>query len=152
MVIARANIPDWERLWDDCVQNDIRKSQNGAVKHEDVDENVALAAKGMKGKSKKGAFTSGSKEKGTQKQEGKEKDYSKVKCWNCQKMGHYAVMCLEKKKKGKWVAAAAKIEEFASSFQEFYLIARLAMSVSFSRGWYIDSGASRHMTGDPIQC
>ena len=59
-------------------------------------------AEGKKGKGKKQASTSSGrgKGKGKGKQGNTQKDYSKVKCWNCQKMGHYAVVCLEKKKKG----------------------------------------------------
>ena len=47
------------------------------VKQEE-EENVALVAKGRKGKSKQGASTSGKKGKG--KRVAKEKDMSKVKC------------------------------------------------------------------------
>ena len=56
----------------------------------------------------------------------KEKDFSKVKCWNCQNLGHYAFVCLEKKKKGKdkSMVASADIEDFLESFdQEFGFIA-----------------------------
>jgi hypothetical protein len=114
----------------------------------DEDENVALAAKGKKGKSKKGASTSGSKGQGKPKKKG-EKDMSKVRCWACQKMGHYAVTCPERKRgKVKNVAASTEIEEFSSRFdQEFSLVVGLATSVTSSTMWYIDSGASRHMTG-----
>ena len=65
-------------------------------------------------------------------------------------MGHYAVMCPEKKKgNGKNVAASAEIDEFASQFdREFSFIASFAISVApSSRIWYVDSGASRHMIG-----
>lgn len=47
-IIAWEHLPGWERLWDDCIQNEIQKNHNGAVKQDD-EENVALAAKG-KGK------------------------------------------------------------------------------------------------------
>ena len=73
---------------------------------------MALAAKGKKGKSKQGASTNGKKGKG--KQVTKEKDMSKVKCWACQQMGHYAVTCPMRKEKGKKVVAFAEVEEFAS--------------------------------------
>ena len=79
-IIARENFPGWERLWDDCVQNEIRKSHGGEAKHDEENENVALATKGKKGKIKKSASSSGGKGKGKQQKEGKEKDYSKVKC------------------------------------------------------------------------
>ena len=98
----------------------------------------------------------------------KEKDYSKVKCWNCQKLGHYAVVCPEKKKKGKdkTMAASAEIEDFSESFdREFGFIAFESISAgshatqverecalpstsgASSSIWYVDSGASRHMIG-----
>ena len=106
-------------MWDDCIQNEIRKNHLGAAKQGEEDDNVALLARGKKGKSKNGASTSGGKGKGKGKQQSKEKDYSKVKCWNCQKMGHYVVVCPEKKnKKGKetTMATSTEIEGFSESF------------------------------------
>ena len=167
-IVAWENLPNWERLWDDCIQNEIRKNHLGAGKQVEEDDNVALLAKGKKGRAKKQASNSGGKSKGKDKQQNKEKDYSKVKCWNCQKLGHYAVVCLEKKnKKGKdkSMVASAEIESFLERFDwEFRFIACEATSVgspaiqvqrecafpatsraSFSI-WYVDSGASRHMT------
>ena len=91
-----------------------------------------------------------------------------MKCWNCQKMGHYPVVCPEKKKKGKnqSMAASAEIEDFMDSFdREFGFIAYESTSAgspateverecafpstsgASSGIWYVDSGASRHMTG-----
>ena len=86
-------------------------------------------AGGKKGKSKKQASISngGGKGKGKGKQGNTQKDYSKVKCWNCQKMGHYAVVCSEKKKKkgkNQSMAASAEVEDFADRFDwEFGFIA-----------------------------
>ena len=78
-------------------------------------------AGGKKGKSKKQASTSngGGKGKGKGKQDNTQKDYSKVKCWNCQKMGHYVVVSPEKKKKkgkNQSMAASTKVEDFADHF------------------------------------
>ena len=91
-----------------------------------------------------------------------------MKCWNCQKMGHYAVVCPEKKKKGKnqSMVASTEIEEFMNSFdREFGFISCESTSVvspttkverecafpstsgASSGIWYVDSGASCHMTG-----
>lgn len=129
-IVARENLTDWERLWDDCIQNDIRKNHLGAAKQVEEDDNVALLARGKKGRAKKQASNSGGKGKG--KQQNKEKNYSKVKCWNCQKLGHYVVVCLEKKsnkEKDKPMAASAEIESFSESFdREFGFIACEATS------------------------
>lgn len=100
-VCARETLPTWERFSDDCIQTKIRKGQLGAAKSVEQDGDVALLVGGKKGKGKKWASTSngGGKGKGKGKQSNTQKDYSKVKCWNCQNTGHYAVVCLEKKKK-----------------------------------------------------
>ena len=114
-------------MWDDCIQNEIRKNQLGAAKPVEEDDNGALLAGGKKGKGKKQASTSsgGGKHKGKGKQENTQKDYSKVKCWNCQKMGHSAVVCPEKKKgKNQSMTTLAEIEDFTDSFdREFGFIA-----------------------------
>ena len=66
-------------------------------------------------------------------------------------MGHYVVTCPEKKNKdrGKNVAASVEIDSFASQFEmEFSFIASLSFTVvSSSTVWFVDSRASRHMTG-----
>ena len=83
-------------------------------------------------------------------------------------MGHYAAVCLEKKKKGKdkTMASSTEIDDFSESFdRKFGFIACESTSAGSptteverecafpstsgaSLGmWYVDSGASRHMTG-----
>jgi hypothetical protein len=100
---------------------------------------VALATKRKK-KSKKGS-KGGNKSKG----EGK-KDMSKVKCFACHKMGHYVGQCPNKKK--KQIAASTDVEEFSTRFEkEFSLLVCLSSRASSTSVWYIDSGASCHMTG-----
>eukprot|EP00253_Pinus_taeda_P010090 PITA_10090 len=169
-VCARETLPTWERFSDDCIQTEIRKGQLGAAKPIEQDEDVALSAGGKKSKGKKQASTSNGegKGKGKGKQGNPQKDYSKVKCWNCQKMGHYVVVCPEKKKKGKnqSVAASAEVEDFADCFdREFGFTACESSSAGLAATqvqrkyafpsisgaslgiWYVDSGASRHMTG-----
>jgi hypothetical protein len=139
-IVARENIPSCKRLWDNCIQEEIRRGSKNACQHaEDDEENVSLPVKRNK-KSKKG-FKGGTKSKG----EGK-KDMSKVKCFACHKMGHYASQFPNKKK--KQVAASAEMEEFSTKFKkEFYLLVCLSSSASSTSVWYVDSIASRHMTG-----
>jgi hypothetical protein len=63
-------------------------------------------------------------------------------------MGHYAVTCPERKKKTHNMAASVEVDDFSSRFvQDFAFMAeQLGSSVS-SMLWYIDSGASSHMSG-----
>jgi len=85
---------------------------------------------------------------------------SKVKCFNCQRKGHFARDCpkIRKGNKGKYRASIAVEDESrrtktkeASSNQEtrreYYLISTLPSSLTNGvESWLIDSGASRHMT------
>jgi hypothetical protein len=74
------------------------------------------------------------------------KDMSKVKCFACHKFGHYAGQCSNKKK--KHIATSTTVEEFFAKFdKEFSLVVCFATRTTHSSVWYIDNGASRHMTG-----
>ena len=81
------------------------------------------------------------------KSKGKKMDMSKVKCFHCHEHGHFATNCPQKKKNKKAVGAAAG-KALASQFElEFSLIACMVSS-ALGLVWYLDSGASFHMTGD----
>jgi hypothetical protein len=148
-VSGKEKLLDWERLWSDCVQEEIRKqTRSGShVKQEAKEENFALVGKGGKARGKKGSGGAESSLKGQGKPK---KDLSKVKCFQCHQFGHYATKCPQRKKgskKGQF-ATSAEIKEFSSRFEEdFSLIACMASAMTSST-WYIDSGASCHMTGN----
>jgi hypothetical protein len=90
-------------------------------------------------------FKKGPKGGNKPKGEGK-KEMSKVKCFACHKFGHYAGQCPNKKK--KQTTASAAVEEFSTKFDKvFSLIVCLSTRTTHSDSWYIDSGASCHMTG-----
>ena len=102
---------------------------------------MALASKARKGKGKASHFKSNSSHGG------KKGDMSKVRCFNCHKMGHYATNCPSKKSK-KGSSEGSEGEALASQFEmDFTLIACMVSSM-MGCVWYLDSGASFHMTGD----
>jgi hypothetical protein len=101
-----------------------------------VDEEVlALVSKG-KGKQKK---TKGGK---------KNIEFSKIKCFQCHKMGHFASQCLEKKKKNQLqMTTSVAVDEFAKSFEGDFCFIACMSSVAVSDMWFVDNRASCHMTG-----
>jgi hypothetical protein len=75
---------------------------------------------------------------------------SKVKCFFCNKMGYYVEQCPNRKKKKKQggTTTSAEKDEFASQFErEMSLLVSLSTVETPSSVWYIDSGASSHMSG-----
>jgi hypothetical protein len=82
-VVAQEKLLDWERLWDDFTQDELRldATQASQPKSEE-EENVALHAKKASGA-------------------GGSTDMGRVRCFACHKTDHYVNLCLKKKKKKK---------------------------------------------------
>ena len=78
---------------------------------------------------------------------GKKLDFSKVKCFHCHKHGHLATNCPHKKKNKKVVGAVVG-EALASQFELDFSLIACFFSSAMGSVWYLDSGASFHMTGD----
>ena len=98
-----------------------------------------MATKARKGKGKKNPSQIGAK--------GKKQDLCKVKCIHCHQHGHYAINC-PRKKKNKQVVGSTAGEALSSQLElDFSLIACL-VSRMMGSVWFLDSGASFHMTGD----
>jgi hypothetical protein len=73
---------------------------------------------------------------------------SKVKCFVCKKIGHYAGQCPNRKKKKGGTAATAEEIDFQTQFQRECAFLVCCTSVETTPSiWYIDSGALSHMTG-----
>jgi hypothetical protein len=81
-VVSRDNSPNWETLWDDCIQEETREEAlcSRQSKGEDNKENVPLLAKKKENKSLRGEKSS----------HGRKKDMSKVRCFACHELRHYA--------------------------------------------------------------
>ena len=70
-----------------------------------------------------------------------------MKCFHCHEHGHLATNCPQKKKNKKAAGATAS-DALALQFElDFSLIVCLVSS-AMGLAWYLDSGASFHMTRD----
>ena len=138
---------DWQRLWDDCIQEETQE-ESKRNKQVSSNDNLSLVSKKRKGKekssSKKGNNDGGSSQPG-------KKDLSKIKCFSCHKNGNYASQCPKKKKKGKGnmhtiVLVETQLDEFATKFEKDYSLASLLYTnIAMMSAWFLDSGASHHM-------
>ena len=91
-VNGREKLPGWERLWSDLVQEEIRRNtRDGSSSKASDEENCALAAKAKKGKEKVSLSEFSSSN------DGKKVDKSKVRCFRCHEVGHYATNCPRRK-------------------------------------------------------
>ena len=151
---GRENQPDFQRLWHDCLQEEGRIQIKSGPPKED---HAALATKFSKRK-RSFAPKKFQKVKTSAGFKGKKFDISKVKCFSCQKLGHFAKDCRSKKQKrgfkGKFHASTAIEEEPKSSSspqdkkKEYLLVLALSGNIVNNKDtWLVDSGASRHITG-----
>jgi hypothetical protein len=149
--------PTFERLWHDYLQEESCTATRSKPSKE---EHSTLASR-FKGK-KKVTFQKGSQRKintkGTFK--GKITDTSKIKCFNCNKLGHFARHCWYRKKnprKGKHLASTAEDDESKrnqkspsnerENKKEYYLVSALSSTViKRPKNWLVDCGTSKHMT------
>jgi len=141
-VNGRAKLSYWERKWSDLMREDIRRSsRDGSSSKHDDEENLFLASKAWKGKGKashsKSSFSHG----------GKKIHKSKVRCFNCHEVGHYATNCpLNKSKKGS--SKGSYGEALASQFEFVFTLITHMVSSMVGCVWYLDSGASFNMTNN----
>lgn len=135
------NLPKWEILWPDLVQEEFKRNNwDGTSFKAEDEENFALVGKGKKGEGKK------SQSKLESNQGGKKKYLSKIKCFNCHEFRHYATKCPQKNSSKKNLGGAIG-EALAFQFElDFTLIACMENTVMGSV-WYLDSGSSFHMIG-----
>jgi hypothetical protein len=79
-ICVQEHLPKWERLWDDCIQEETRKeSRSGKQGGGGGDENLALVSKTKKNKGK--FFVKKGDSQGEGQQSGWKRDMSKIKCY-----------------------------------------------------------------------
>jgi hypothetical protein len=147
-IVVKEIMPNWERLWENFVQEELRCGSSGQQRIYEGDEDLSLWSKGKKkvGKGARQGPKMGAKppESGS----GKKRDMSKVKCFACNNMGHYVGQCPNGKKRSCGTTATTDEEEFATQFERECVFLICCTSVETTPNiWYIDSGASSHMTG-----
>jgi hypothetical protein len=122
------------------VQKEFRRNtRDGSSSKHDDEEDFYLDSMARKGKGNK--FHSKCESKG------KMTDLSKVKCFHCHEHGHLATNCLQKKKNKK-VDGAVDGEALVLQFELDFSLISCMESSALGSVWYLDSGASFHMSGD----
>ncbi|XP_038988042.1 uncharacterized protein LOC120112543 [Phoenix dactylifera] len=92
---------------------------------------------------------------------GSRRDKSHIKCFNCQKMGHYASECrskpcneevnlsfMEEEKPALLLSASVETRDLVLLNEETVEPQLRAGSEDVSSTWYFDNGASNHMSGE----
>lgn len=111
-ICGRENLPKFDRLWMDYVQEEARVlSKNSLQKPQDDEGTQALAVHARKGKGKRNLGKKNTGRRSSPAHEHKKKDLSRIKCWNCSTFGHYASHCPERKRKGKQHASTTDVDE-----------------------------------------
>jgi hypothetical protein len=179
-VCARKEKLQFDNLWEECIQEESRVANREALLSRDEDQALASHTKGGRKKSyfhKETHKESHPQNKFTHKesqprrfqkfQKGQRngKDFSSYQCYHCDKMGHIAKHCAARRKEYKnknkrYHALAVEDEDpptkmIKERIEDYVLISALSGSVSPGEDtWLIDSGASKHMTGqrDILSC
>jgi hypothetical protein len=111
-VCARIKLPKFDKLWAYCTHEESRLADQH--KRLIVDEEESLTVQ----KNKRTSFRRNNKEANSVRVPDKKRDVSKIKCYNCQKLGHFSYDCPQGKGKRKYQARG--IRRGISSLKESF--------------------------------
>jgi hypothetical protein len=169
-ICARMEKLKFDSLWEECIQEETRVANCEALLARDDDQ--ALTTHTKRGRKKPYFQKETHKEpqppnnfnnkeshprRFQKKGQRRERDYSSVQCYNCDKMGHIAKFCPirreeYKRKHKRHHAHVVEDEEpptkmIREQIKDHVLISALSGSVTPGEDtWLINSGASKHMT------
>jgi hypothetical protein len=104
-VFGRSKLPKFDKLWEDCTHEESRLADQH--KRLIIDEEEALTVQ----KNRRSSFRKNNKEANSVRVTYKKKYVSKIRCYNCQKMGHFSYDCPQGKGKRKHQAHVVEEEE-----------------------------------------
>lgn len=84
----------------------------------------------------------------SQREEGKKKYFSNIKCFHCHEFEHYVTKCAQNKARNKELAVATVGEDLASQFELHFIHATCMESTITGSMQYLQSGAPFNMTGN----
>jgi hypothetical protein len=151
---GREDLPQFDRLWVDCTQEETILIVKG-IQDSHHNENQTLASNAKKGRINRRSFSKAFNDKKTSAALGHEqrKDISKIQCFRCDKYGHIARNC-PTRKKGRQHASTVDVDSEPPRRDEevkdeaFFFISALSGTIPINSDiWLINNGASRHMTG-----